>query len=269
MSTSLRSSRSPSLIRRTLRTGFIHMFAFRSVRMSSTALLATASLVGLSACGGAPADSAPAADTTPVRVAGTVLRLTDSTLTALIEASGVAEPMQQATVSTKLMGTVTAVRVREGDVVREGQVLLQIDARELNAKSSQVAASIADAEAMQADAATQAARIRALYADSAATRAQYDAAQTGLARAEAGVRAARAAANEVAAMGSYATVRAPFNGMVTARFADPGTFAAPGAPLLTVQDASTLRISVSASGEAVRAHCVVVRRSRPGSTASR
>jgi multidrug efflux pump subunit AcrA (membrane-fusion protein) len=124
-------------------------------------------------------------------------------------------------VSTKLMGTVTSVLVHEGDVVRSGQVLVQIDARDLNAKASQVAAAIADAEAMQREASTHAARFTALYNDSAATKAQYDAAQTGLARANAGLQAARAGASELEAVRSYAAVRAPFAGIVTMRHAQP------------------------------------------------
>ena len=189
--------------------------------------------------------------TTP-RLEGTTLTLADTTITTTFEASGVAEPLQQAIVSTKLMGTVTAVRVHEGDAVRAGQVLVEVDARDLTAKAAQVSAAIADAEAMQKDAAAHAARFTALYNDSAATRAQYDAAMTGLARADAGLRAARAGAGELDAVRSYATVRAPFSGIVTMRHADPGTFAAPGMPLVTVQDASNLRISVSAPAEAVR-----------------
>lgn len=150
------------------------------------------------------------------------------------------------------MGTVTAVLVQEGDQVQAGQLLARIDARDLDAKSAQVAASIADAEAMQKEAAAHAARFRALYADSAATRAQYEAAETGLARADAGLRAARAGASELQAVQSYASVRSPFRGTVTMRLADPGTFAAPGAPLLTVQDASSLRVSVSAPAATVQ-----------------
>jgi len=196
--------------------------------------------------------SANGSETVAARVEGTALTMQDSTIAATFDASGVAEPMQQATVSTKLMGTVTAVLVREGDAVRTGQAVVQIDARDLAAKSNQVAASIADAEAMQAEAATHAARFKALYADSAATRAQYDAAMTGLARADAGVRAARAAASELEAVSSYATVRAPFAGVVSMRMADPGTFAAPGAPLLTIQDVSSLRISAGVGADAVR-----------------
>ena len=82
---------------------------------------------------------------------------------------------------------------------------------------------------MQADAEVQAGRIRALYADSAATRAQLDQAETGLARADGRAwPAARGMAAELAATASYAEVRAPFAGVVTRRFVDPGSFAAPG-----------------------------------------
>ncbi len=206
----------------------------------------------LAACGGSESPATGKTAAAPVRTEGTALVVKDTTLTSTFDAAGVAEPMQQATVSTKLMGTVTAVLVKEGDAVRAGQTLVQIDARDLAAKANQVAASIADAEAMQQEAATHAARFAALYADSAASKAQYDAAQTGLARANAGLRAARAGAAELEAVSSYASVRAPFNGLVTMRFADPGTFAAPGAPLLTVQDVSSLRLSASAPADAVR-----------------
>jgi RND family efflux transporter MFP subunit len=149
------------------------------------------------------------------------------------------------------MGTITDVLVHEGDVVRSGQPVLHIDARDLTAKSAQVAASIADAEAMQRDAGVQAKRIRALFADSAATRAQLDAVETAVARADAGVRAARASSNELDAMQSYATVRAPFDGVITRRLVDPGAFAAPGAPLITVQDVSSLRITATVAADGV------------------
>lgn len=94
--------------------------------------------------------------------------------------------------------------------------------------------------------------MRALYADSAATRAQLDAAETGLTRANAAVRAAKAAESELAAMNSYATVRAPFNGVVVRRLVDVGAFASPGMPLLLVQDNSTLRIGATVAAATAR-----------------
>lgn len=186
------------------------------------------------------------------RVSGSVFAARDTTVRATFDADGVAKAVREATLSTKLTGTVLAVLVKEGDAVAAGQLLVRIDARELVAKQAQVAASIAEAEALQRDAATQAGRIRALYADSAATRAQLDATETGLARANAQVNAARASAGEVSAMRAYSTVTAPFAGIVTRRFVDPGSFAAPGSPLVTVQDGRELRISTSVTPDIAR-----------------
>lgn len=176
----------------------------------------------------------------------------DTMITAERELTGVAEPFRQATLSTKVMGTVTAVQVREGDRVTAGTPLLRIDARELDAKRAQVAAGIAAAEAMQREAELMAKRMRALFADSAAPKAQFDAAEAGLARANAGVAAARAGEAELEAVASYAVVRSPFDGVVTQRMVDPGAFAAPGVPLLVVQQQSRLRITATAAPADVR-----------------
>jgi RND family efflux transporter MFP subunit len=208
-----------------------------------------ASAVLLAACGSEPHESAPPE---PTRAAGTPYTLRDTTIATTFRAAGVAEPVRQATLSTKLMGRVTEVLVREGDAVKAGEPLVRIDARELQAQSAHVAASLAEATAVREDAATHARRIRALYADSAAARAQLDAAETALARAEAGLATARAAAAELDAVSSYSVIRAPFAGLVTARFVDPGAFAAPGAPLVSVQDASRLRITAAVTPDMAR-----------------
>ena len=204
----------------------------------------TVLVLGLaSGCGRDAADSA--SDRAAPPFTGTTLTVRDTTIVATFDAAGVAEPMQRATLSTKLMGSVTQVLVHEGDRVTKGQVLARIDARDVAAKRAQVDAGIAGAEAMFQDAQTQATRFRALYADSAATRYQLDQVETGLARAEAGLQTARASREELNAIGDYADIRAPFSGVVTQRFVDPGAFAAPGAPIVEVQDAARLRVSVT------------------------
>ena len=220
-----------------------------TLRFNQLALGGTLLLAAASACSSPSPETAQA---NPVKMPGTVYTVKDTVVNGTFEASGTAAPLRQATLSTKLMGTVVAVLVKEGDVVGGGQPLVRIDARDLVARESQVAASVADAEAQHREAATQAGRMRALYADSAATKAQLDGAETGLARAEAGVRAARAASEELGAMSSYAVIRAPFAGLVTRRFVDPGAFAAPGTPLISVQDGLQLRVTANATPDAVR-----------------
>lgn len=200
--------------------------------------------VGLLGCGGRDADPpiAAAPQGTSDVPAWTVR---ETTIVATFEPAGLAEPIERSTLSTKLMGSITVVLVREGERVHRGQLLARIDSRDVDAKRAQVDAGIAAAEAMSQDAATQAERFRALFADSAATQFQLDQAETGLARANAGLQAARASAAELDAMGAYAEVRAPFAGIVTQRFVDVGAFVAPGAPIVEVQNTVRLRVSVT------------------------
>lgn len=211
---------------------------------ATTRLIILGLLLG---CRGEPApETSSAAGRAPE---GRLLEVRDTVIATVLEAAGVAEPVRRATLSTRLSGAVTAVLVQEGALVRQGQVLARIDDRDLRARQTQVEAGIAEADAVHRDAETQHRRMQALYADSAATRVQLDAAETGLARAEAAGRAARGAAQELEATRDYAEVRAPFAGVVTRRFVDPGAFVAPGAPVVAVDDASRLRISVTVSPE--------------------
>ncbi len=216
--------------------------------MTFRPIAGAAALTLAAACSTPTPDIASAA---PPR-AGATYTVKDTIINATFDASGVAEPLQQATLSSKLMGTVLTVSVHEGDAVSAGQPLVRLDARDLAAREGQASASIAGAEASHRDAVLQAGRMRALYADSAATKSQLDAAETGLTRAESGVRAARAAAAELGAVSAYAVIRAPFAGTITRRFVDPGAFASPGAPLITIQDGRQLRITANATPDVAR-----------------
>ena len=212
--------------------------------MNTTVILRAAfvPVLALAACSRAPEAALPDAASV---INGTSVAVLDTTVAAQFEASGVAAPMSEATLSTKLMGTVTAVLVTEGTRVAAGTPLVRIDASDLDAKSAQADAGIAAAEAAFGEATAQAVRMRALYAESAAPKAQLDAVEAGLARAKAGLDAARAGKSELNAVRGYGVVRAPFSGVVTHRFADVGDFAAPGAPLVTIQDMSRLRVAAA------------------------
>lgn len=211
-------------------------------------LLAGACALGADTPPARPSNSAPGPELVTVR---------DSVVASTIEATGVAAPQAQSTLSTRLMGAVTAVLVHEGDRVRAGQVLVRLDTRDLEARATQAQAGLAAAEAQADEAERYAVRIRALYADSAAPKALLDGAEAGLARARAGVAAAQGAGTELAAVTRYGAIRAPFDGEVTRRWVDPGAFAAPGAPLVTIEDARRLRITVTTTP-------VIARTLRPG-----
>jgi len=217
-------------------------------RRMMTTPLAIAGLVVLAGCAKEPAGE-PAG---PPAVAGATVAVRDTSLPAVVEAAGTAEPIQQAILSTRLMASVLSVAVQEGASVKAGQVLVTLDTRDLEARQGQVEAGLAEAEAVERNAEAMARRMRALFADSAATRVQLEQAETGLSRAQAGVRTARAGAAELAAVRSYAEVRAPFAGVVTRRYVDAGAMATPGAPLVGLDDLSRLRVTVTAAPALVR-----------------
>lgn len=136
-----------------------------------------------------------------------------------------------ATIEAKIPGRVENMPVSEGQTVEEGQLLAQLDMREVQARLDQ-------AIALRDQADRDLKRFRALLQQKAATQAEYD----GV---EAKARVARASVVEAQTMLSYAQVKAPFRGVVTKKRADVGDLASPGRPLIELEDSSALRFEAS------------------------
>jgi multidrug efflux pump subunit AcrA (membrane-fusion protein) len=215
---------------------------------------------GVSACGsGEHGRSAPAGEPIAVTVAPVVTRET----TERLEAGGVVAASQTASISSRIVATIAAVRVKAGDRVRAGDVLVTLDARDSVERTAQtragaVAAEKALAQARTGQVAAEAElrlaaawqkRIAALHARNSATDQERDEAETRLAAAsarlagaQAGVEgadaqllSARAAHGVATATESFTSLRAPFDGLVTERLTDPGNLAAPGVALLRIE----------------------------------
>ncbi len=211
------------------------------------------------------------ADGTPA-VRALVIEVQRSIQPVLYEAVGTVKARLSATVSAKLMGVIQAVAVKEGDDVRKGDLLVRLDARQVNAQLSQARAALSEAQkaesgAVSARAAAEAGaqraslsfeRNRTMLAGDAITQetfetveAQYKQARAALAQAEAMVEAARfrvkqaqAAVDAASVAQKDAEVLAPFDGRVTAKMADTGDLAAPGTPLLTLERDGGYRVDL-------------------------
>lgn len=170
--------------------------------------------------------------------------------------------VRSATVSplaAKVMGNVTRVLVTEGQHVRAGELLLEIDDREMLAGRAQATAGASEVEQAIAAARANAGVMAATYNRFAVLRergsvspqefdeiaAKNTAAQAQLEQALAQRTRARAAVSAAETFLSYAQVRSPIDGMVTARMIDPGGQAAPGMPLLTVEDDRRYRVETT------------------------
>lgn len=163
------------------------------------------------------------------------------------------------TLAANVVGTVVRVRAAEGDRVRAGDVLVEIDAREPGAQADRARAGREEVERAIEGAAANAQLAEATYRRYEAlrergsasqqefeeARARHTAAQAELARLGARSREARAAAMQVDAVLAYSSVRAPIDGIVTARFVDPGAQAAPGVPLITIEDEQASRVDAN------------------------
>ena len=134
--------------------------------------------------------------------------------------------------SRRLMGLFSSVSctlpVVLGQRVKAGEMVARLDVAEINARLEQAEASLEQAERDWK-------RVSALFEQQAVTRAEYDAAQSRN-------RVAKGAEAEARAMMSYVEIVAPFDGVVTKKWAEVGDLAAPGKPLISIEDPSALQL---------------------------
>ncbi len=187
-------------------------------------LLATALLAGCSRP--AAPDSAPSA-TLAVRTA-----TVGSAVTPLTQpVAGTLRPVDRATVAARVMGTVGTARLAVGQTVVAGEVLVTLQAAELTARVEQARASLAQAERDFTRETTLEAK------GAAAAEAVRNAADR--------LRLARAAVAEAAALLTYTEITAPFAGVITGDYVNPGDLAAPGQPLFELEGTDRLRAEVA------------------------
>jgi RND family efflux transporter MFP subunit len=139
---------------------------------------------------------------------------------ATVSASGTLGAKDEVPLAFKMGGVVSRIAVDAGDRVTAGQVLAELDLREIDAT---VAKATAAAEKARRDAA----RVERLYTDSVATLAQSQDAQTAREVAEADLRAVRMNRD-------YAVIVAPTSGVVLTRLVNPGSQVSPGTGVLVL-----------------------------------
>ncbi|MCS7316489.1 MAG: biotin/lipoyl-binding protein, partial [Bryobacteraceae bacterium] len=175
-------------------------------------LTGVALLAAMAGCGGKHPQSARATDAaSPVRVRAAVV--SETPWPAVHEAPGTVRARTAAVVAAKVMGYVREVRVRVGDLVRQGQVLIELDARDLEANWRQAQAALDEArsavpEAESALAAAKAGlelaqatfrRMEDLFQKRSISNQEYDEARARLRQAEAQLEMAQARRQQLAA----------------------------------------------------------------------
>jgi RND family efflux transporter MFP subunit len=189
------------------------------------------------------------ADQTPNRPLGTVTR---ERITLRHEVVGSVQSRMPVEAASRVAARVTEVKVRAGDRVGRGQVLVALDAAELRAKVAQAEGELAAARAELARATADHQRFAALFSRGSVTAHERDAAEAAY-RSAAG-RAAQAAAAVSAARAAlvYTVVRSPVEGVVVERLVEPGDMALVGKPLVRLYDNNALRVELAVPEDLAR-----------------
>ena len=168
------------------------------------------------------------------------------------EATATVSPEVESILASRIMGQVVEIKVKEGDPVKEGELLISIDSEDINKKVA--AAEAGYREAVQALSAaeqnmmlaeTTFKRFKNLYDEKALTRQEFDRYETQkkiasieYERIRENVKRAEAGLAEAEVFSGYKEIVSPVEGIVTAKYIDPGTMAMPGMRLLTIEDTS-------------------------------
>lgn len=163
------------------------------------------------------------------------------TLTDTSAFAGEIVPAAVVVLMSEVPGKLERIMVDEGATVSAGQPVAVVDQAVFTVRVKQAEASLAAAQAARDDAEREAQRTEALLKDGAATEQMADRARTALAGAEAGLAQATAGAEMANIEMDKSTLKSPINGTVTAKHIDAGNLVSPGAPILTIQDMSTMK----------------------------
>jgi membrane fusion protein, multidrug efflux system len=160
------------------------------------------------------------------------------------EAAGTVQAARRTSVSSRILAVIADIRVRAGDAVKEGDLLIELDDRELRAQVEQAKRAVDATDATFAGTSNDFERARQLLRDGVISRSEFDRAESAFRVAEAEQARARQALQGAEVALSYASLKASVSGRVIDRLADPGDTAVPGRPLLSLYDPEALRIEV-------------------------
>ncbi len=157
---------------------------------------------------------------------------------------GSLQALRQSTLAAQTAGNVVELAVKAGDRVRAGQLIARIDERSTTAGLAAADAALAQAQAVLANASAQARRTRELQQQGFVSGAALDDSESQLRAARAGQAQAQALRAQAVLARGFATVQAPFDGLVLETLVETGDLATPGRALATLYAPGRLRAVV-------------------------
>ncbi len=168
---------------------------------------------------------APRRNLPPAKVRTEEVRTAE--MAASEEVMATIRPKVEAVIAAQITGPIESITAELGDTVKKGDPLARISETEIRAKLRQAEAQLAQAESAYR-------REQKLFAQNASTESAVEAA-------EARYKVARGMAEEMNTVLGYTSIKAPFAGVVTQKHVSQGDLAAPGKPLLLLEDPAVLQ----------------------------
>jgi multidrug efflux system membrane fusion protein len=166
----------------------------------------------------------------------------------LIEAVGTVEPEHSVQVRAQVSGVLQSVQFKEGDTVKAGQLLFQIDPRTFEASYRQAQAQLARDTAQLENARVQQERLEPLLKREFITRQEFDVAVTSTKSLEATVAADRALVEQAKIQLEFSRIHAPIAGRTGSLAIKPGNLvptAGGGVPLVTINSTDPILVAFS------------------------
>ena len=205
-------------------------------------LLIAGGIVGQSCSGENKEEQASKDNPIPVTLATAVVPTSNT-----IQVSGEIVSKETAMISTRVMGFITSIKVKAGDQVKRGQLLVTISNGDIQAKRAQAQAMVNEAEAALKDAQKDYERFAELYKQNSASAKEFENATLHYNSVKAKAEAARQMKNEAEVMLTYTNLTAPFDGVIIQKNIDAGSMANPGMPILMMEQVSDFQVNASVS----------------------
>lgn len=196
--------------------------------------------------GGCSSGDHPVAPAQQVRdIPATVETVREVALPILAPTPGTVVPLEAVQLSSRVMGYIRALKVVEGQQVQQGELLFEIDPVDVQGAVVQAQQGLVQAEAALKDAKADYERFEKLYKDEVINRQQFDKIKLNYEMAQSRVAQAKAGLAQARGQFEYTRVTAPISGVVTRKFANEGDLAAPGHPVLALEDTARLQVQTA------------------------
>jgi membrane fusion protein (multidrug efflux system) len=224
----------------------------RTMKFALAAAVVVLAAAGFAAVRGKHTEQKPAASTPVAEFLPNDLYVVEpGALERSLPLTGSLTPLTEATVKAKVAGELVAVTVREGESVKQGQVLARIDLTEVGAKVAAREADVAAARAQLVWAEKNRNQQKALLEKSFISQSAFDNIQSNYEVAVAKLHAADAELVVARKSQGDAVLVAPFSGIVSLRHAQPGERVALDAKVISIVDLSQLQLEASVPPAAI------------------